>query len=149
MERKHIHIFDIARALMFHGSRLWGECVLIAAYLINRTPILLNGKPPFEMLHERPPPLRHLRVFGSMCFAHNQSYKGDMFESRSIRCVFLGYPNGKKGWCIYNLETKKIFFSRDVVFFETDFLFAKLTTTTPIALPSQHRENKRLLPYPL
>lgn len=145
VERKHMHILNVARALRFQGSlpiEFWGECVLTAAYLINRTPTpLLNGKTPFEMLHRRPPPMQHLRVFGSLCFAHNQSHKGDKFESRSIRCVFLGYPHGKKGWRVYNLETRKIFFSRDVVFFETDFPFASSTTMAPnVSLP-QHRDN--------
>lgn len=127
-ERKHRHILNVARSLRFQASlpiEFWGECILTAANLINRTPTpVLNGKTPFEKLHNRSPPVHHLRTFGCLCFAHNQNHKGDKFASWSIRCVFLGYPNGKKGWRVFNLETKKVFYSRDVVFMESEFPYA-------------------------
>ena len=33
-------------------------------------------------------------------------------------CIFVGYPQGKKGWKVYDIETGDIFVSRDVVFHE-------------------------------
>ncbi|KAK3018877.1 hypothetical protein RJ639_004442 [Escallonia herrerae] len=51
----------------------------------------------------------------------------DKFAPRSRHCVFLGYPPGKKGWRVYDLETNQVFFSRDVKFEETVFPF-----TTPL-----------------
>lgn len=38
-------------------------------------------------------------------------------------CV-LGYPYGKKGWKLYDLERKVVFVSRDVLFHESEFPFA-------------------------
>ncbi|XP_021732478.1 uncharacterized protein LOC110699281 [Chenopodium quinoa] len=41
------------------------------------------------------------------------------------KCVFVGYPHGKKGWKFYDLETGDIFVSRDVKFHENEFPFVK------------------------
>jgi hypothetical protein len=127
VERKHRHILNVARALRFQGNlpiSFWGECVLTAGYLINRTPTpLLNGKTPYEMLNGELPSYDHLRVFGSLCYAHNQGKRGDKFASRSKKCVFVGYPHGKKGWKLFDLDSKTYFVSRDVNFFENEFPF--------------------------
>ena len=37
--------------------------------------------------------------------------------------MFIGYPFGKKGWELYDLESKEIFVSRDVIFYEDIFPF--------------------------
>ena len=33
----------------------------------------------------------------------------------------MGYPFGKKGWKVYDLESHEIFISRDVIFYEDIF----------------------------
>ncbi|XP_074290128.1 uncharacterized protein LOC141616867 [Silene latifolia] len=47
---------------------------------------------------------------------------GDKFASRS-RHVFVGFPYGKKGWEVYDIETHEFFVSWDVVFDESVFPF--------------------------
>lgn len=81
------------------------------------------GKTSIEMIYNRPPPVEHLRVFGCVCYVHNQKHGRDKFESRSNKSVFLGYPFAKKGWSIYNIEIGIISVSRNVVFLETEFEF--------------------------
>ncbi|KAL2903852.1 Retrovirus-related Pol polyprotein from transposon TNT 1-94 [Bienertia sinuspersici] len=127
VERKHQHILNVARALLFQGNlpvKFWGECVLSAAYLINRTPSgVLKNKTPYEILYGVEPNFDILRVFGCLCFVHNPHTKGDKFASRSRKCVFVGYPNDKKGWKFYDMETGQIFVSRDVQWHENEFPF--------------------------
>ncbi|CAH9101367.1 unnamed protein product [Cuscuta europaea] len=127
VERKYRHILNVARALMFQAHvpvRLWGECVLAAVYLINRTPSdLLGGKTPHGVLTGVSPLLSHLWILGCLCFAYTHQSRGDKFSSRSRKRVFLGYPHGKKGWKLYDWETGEIFVSRDVQFHEDVFPF--------------------------
>ncbi|PKH48991.1 hypothetical protein CRG98_050339, partial [Punica granatum] len=128
-ERKHRHILNVARALRFNAElplKFWGECVLTATYLINYTPTpVLSGKSPYEILFGKPPSYNHLRIFGSSCYALHKPKSKDKFADRSRRCIFIGYPNGKKGWKLYDLDTEEVFVSRDVVFYEDSFPFVK------------------------
>lgn len=129
VERKHKHVLNVARALRFQAQLpidFWGECVLTACHLINRTPTpVLNGKTPYEILFGSPAPLTALKVFGCLCYAANRPRVNDKFGPRSRRCVFVGYPYGQKGWRLYDLDTRDYFVSRDVKFMEHVFPFSK------------------------
>jgi len=48
----------------------------------------------------------------------------DKFQAQANACVFIGYPFGKKGYKVMDLETSKFYESRDVVFHEDVFPFA-------------------------
>ncbi|WVZ20882.1 hypothetical protein V8G54_008204 [Vigna mungo] len=71
-----------------------GECILTAGYLINLTPSpTLGGKTQYELIHGKSPSNDHLRVFGSLCYAHNQDRKGDKFDSKShVKFVETKFP---------------------------------------------------------
>ncbi|KAL2933792.1 Retrovirus-related Pol polyprotein from transposon TNT 1-94 [Bienertia sinuspersici] len=131
VERKHKHILNVARVLRFQAHlpiKFWGECVLAACHLINRTPTpILNGKTPHEVLFGSPPSFDALKVFGCLCYVAHRPRITDKFGSRSRRCLFVGYPLGKKGWRVYDLDTCEYFVSRDVKFVENVFPFATPT----------------------
>lgn len=125
VERKHRHILNIARACLFQARlpvSFWGESILTAAHLINYTPTkVLDGKSPYEVLFGVKPAYDQLRVFGCLCFAHRHSRDKDKFSDHSRRCIFVGYPYGKKALLLYDLETNEFFSSRDVIFSEDVF----------------------------
>ncbi|KAJ0454406.1 putative RNA-directed DNA polymerase [Helianthus annuus] len=126
VERKHRHLLNTARALMFQSNlplKYWSDCVLTAVYLINRLPSsVLNGRSPYEVVYGFKPSLAHLRNFGCLCFSTILS-ESDKFAYHADKCVLIGYSNVKKGYKLLCLDNRKVYFSRDVKFYESVYPF--------------------------
>ncbi|KAL0435806.1 UNVERIFIED_CONTAM: Retrovirus-related Pol polyprotein from transposon RE1 [Sesamum radiatum] len=108
-----------------------------ATFLINRTPTpLLRWKTPYELLYGTQPAYDLLKVFGSLCYATNIDPQKMKFHSRAIKCVMIGYGMHKKAYKLFDLENRKVFYSRDVHFYEHIFPFANdHTISTPSSPP--------------
>ena len=99
---------------------LWGEATLACAYLFWRTPsISLPGNiTPFEAFYGRQPNVSHLHVWGCRCFARIPSELQTKLGIRSRECIFMGYPDGVKGYHVRDRSSGSFFVSRDVLFDE-------------------------------
>ena len=95
---------------------------MIACYLVNRSPSSgIDFKTPIEMWSGRAANYSDLKIFGCPSFAHVKQGK---LEPRALKCVFLGYPEGVKGyrlWCT-DLKPPRCIVSRDVIFNEQEML---------------------------
>lgn len=81
---------------------LWGETMSTSGYLINRCPsTAINLKTPMEMWNGKPPDYSYLKVFGCLAYVH---IKQDNLDARDMKCVFIGYPTGVKGYKLWCLE---------------------------------------------
>ena len=99
----------------------WAEAVKTACYLINRCPSsAIQFKTPQEVWSGKPPKYDNLKIFGCVAYAHVKQSK---LDPRAKKCVFLGYPEGVKGYRLWCVEpgAAKVVISRDVTFNETEF----------------------------
>ena len=89
-------------------------------YVLNRTPSsAVPGITPFEAWFGYKPDVSNLCIFGSLAYVHVQRDKrGSSLGSHMEKCIFLGYPEGVKGWRFYNPVTKRIVISERAIFDE-------------------------------
>ncbi|KAL0342640.1 UNVERIFIED_CONTAM: Retrovirus-related Pol polyprotein from transposon TNT 1-94 [Sesamum calycinum] len=102
------------------AKSFWGEALLTAAYLINRSPsVPLLGKVPEHVWSGKNVDLSSLRVFGCSAFVFQNN---DKLEPRAQKCVFIGYPEGVKGYRLWlrNQTGFKVVISKDVTFNESE-----------------------------
>ncbi|KAL5569169.1 hypothetical protein UlMin_025744 [Ulmus minor] len=92
--------------------------LMTACYIVNHSPsTAIDLKTPNEMWFGKPKSYSNMRVFGCLAYAHQNEGK---LEPRTMKCVFLGYPKGTKGYRLWMKDSKgyKVIVSRDVVFKE-------------------------------
>jgi hypothetical protein len=112
---------------MIHHAKLsykwWPEAIYTANYITNRLPTAsLQNITPFESVYNIKPNLSNLRVFGCKAYTlieHNQRSK---LDSKSKECIYLGPAENSPAHNLYNLSTKHLFTSKDVIFDEFNFI---------------------------
>lgn len=122
VERCNMTLMEMTRSTMKHMSipnYLWGEAVRNSTYLINRMATrTLKDLTPYECFKNKRPSVGHVRVFGCVCYAKNDTPHLKKLEDRSRALVHLGIEPGSKAYRLYNPTSRKITVSRDVVFDE-------------------------------
>ncbi|GJY28360.1 retrovirus-related pol polyprotein from transposon TNT 1-94 [Tanacetum coccineum] len=77
VERRNRTLIEAARTMLIYAKAplfLWAEAVATACYTQNRSMIRRrHGKTPYELLHDKPPDLSYLHVFGALCYPTNDS----------------------------------------------------------------------------
>lgn len=115
---------------MFQSSlprKFWPYSILTDTWMINRLPSrVLDWDSPYKILYGTEPDLSVLRPFGCLAFAANTAPSRDKFDSRSTKCIFLGFDAHHKGYLLFDLENSKLLVSRDVKFDPNTYPFSSL-----------------------
>ena len=103
-ERRNRTFLNMVRSMMCASGLptfLWGEALLTANYLTNRTPSKSVSSTPFELWCGRKPSFYHLHVWG--CKAEAKPYNPQLgkLDSKTVSAFFIGYPERSKGFKFY------------------------------------------------
>ena len=124
-ERMNRTLLEVVRSMLSESKlpkRFWLEALATATYVRNRSPTkAVIGMTPFEAWNDEKPDVDILRVFGCICFAHVPKDERKKLDSKARESIFLGYGTEVKGYRLLDLSTKRVFYSRDVIFDETNF----------------------------
>ncbi|GJT25022.1 retrovirus-related pol polyprotein from transposon TNT 1-94 [Tanacetum coccineum] len=118
-ERMNRTLLNKVRCLLIQSSipdSFWAEATVTTTYLINMSPsTTLEKKTPMDLWSRHLENYQMLRIFG--CVAYSYVKQGKL-KPRAIKCIFLGYPDGVKGYRLWRLDDfkPKIITSREVVF---------------------------------
>jgi hypothetical protein len=93
---------DKARS-MFNGvglaKELWARAVDTAKYILNMSPsTVIVDTIPHELWSSKNHLVSHLKVFGYDEFVHVPKEKRIKVEKKEIKCIFIGYKEGMKGY---------------------------------------------------
>ena len=62
--------------------------------------------------------MNHFKFFGCLAYVRIPDQNRQKLDAKSESCVFVGYSEEIKAYMLFNLNTNKIFVSRDVIFDE-------------------------------
>ncbi|POM81690.1 Transposon Polyprotein integrase [Phytophthora palmivora] len=125
-ERDHQSKLDRVRCALKDADmahKWWPEALMYMTYVQNRTPMRRLGyKTPYEMVNGKPPNVKELPVWGSVCFAHIPAAlrKDKKLSARAVKCRFLGISEDTKGYRLWDTYNNKHLISRDVLFDTTN-----------------------------
>lgn len=80
-------------------KKFWAEVVATTCYLVNQSPSsTLVDKIPMESWSSKKPSLRYIQVFGYEEYSYVLDIKKYKLEKKEVKCIFIGYGNGVKGY---------------------------------------------------
>lgn len=123
----------------------WGLAMMTGTYLHNRTPnVNTQGKTPHERFFSTVPQADHLRIFGSWAFVHVPEERRKKLDDRAIKCRFVGYLSGVKGWRFWNPLNKQFISSAHARWLDEKEQ-SVTSTSAPIPDPSSSSSLDRIL----
>nr|GEW11517.1 reverse transcriptase domain-containing protein [Tanacetum cinerariifolium] len=98
VERQNRTLVEAAR-MMLSASQLplffWAEAIETACYTQNRSIIIpTHGKTPYHIINDRKPSIKHLHIFGCICYLTRDGEDLDKMKEKGDQCIMaLDYDN--------------------------------------------------------
>ncbi|KAA0043186.1 pentatricopeptide repeat-containing protein [Cucumis melo var. makuwa] len=100
------------------SEKFWVKALATATYTVNKSPcVSIDMKTPEERWTGAIPKLSNLKPFGCTAYVY---IKQSQIEPRALKCMFVGYPDGVKGYKLWDFSKERSLISRDVVFKENE-----------------------------
>ncbi|GJV43923.1 retrovirus-related pol polyprotein from transposon TNT 1-94 [Tanacetum coccineum] len=122
VERRNRTLVEAART-MLSASKLplsfWAEAVATAYYTQNISIIIsTHRKMAYHIINDRKPSIKHLHIFGCICYITRDGENLDKMKEKGDPCVMVGYSTQSKGYRVYNKRTRLIVESIHIKFDE-------------------------------
>nr|GEV16832.1 hypothetical protein [Tanacetum cinerariifolium] len=109
------HQTSTARAPQQNGA----EAIAIACYTQNRSIInRTHGKIPYHIINQSKPSIKHLHIFGCICYITRDGENLDKMKEKGDPCILVGYSSQSKGYRVYNKRIRMIVESIHILFDE-------------------------------
>jgi hypothetical protein len=135
-ERWNRTIMERARSLSSDCNLpvyLWPKAVTMATYLINCSPTRANsGIPPEVKFTGTSLDVNNLRIFGCIAYLHVPKDSCKKLDSKTQKCLFLGFDSETKAYKLYDNIRRKVIISCDVIFDEDKVGYQYLDSAGPI-----------------
>ncbi|UYV78617.1 hypothetical protein LAZ67_16002180 [Cordylochernes scorpioides] len=125
-ERMNQTLLNTARCLLTESGipiTFWGDAIHTACYLRNKSPSkAIDNKIPEELWSGRESKIGYLKVFGCKSWCSiDDCHRKSKFSPKAKECVLIGYPEGTKGYKVWDFRNDKIYVTRNVRFSEDIF----------------------------
>ncbi|MCO5604334.1 hypothetical protein L7F22_058499 [Adiantum nelumboides] len=129
-KRKHMHIVEVARALMSEKNVppcYRDEATSTAVYIMNRTPTAaVHDMTLAEKFIGKKVDVSHFKVFECISYVHVPNELRMKLDPKAEKSIFIGYSIEQKGYKCYNLVTRQVRVNKDVVFDEMTTWYAEV-----------------------
>nr|GEV63216.1 retrovirus-related Pol polyprotein from transposon TNT 1-94 [Tanacetum cinerariifolium] len=106
----HMDLCGPMRVASINGKKyILAEAIATACYTQNRSIIIpTNDKTAYHIINDRKPSIKHLYIFGCICYLTRDGENLDKMKEKGDPCILVGYSTQSKGYHVYNDRTRLI-----------------------------------------
>nr|GEW66709.1 retrovirus-related Pol polyprotein from transposon TNT 1-94 [Tanacetum cinerariifolium] len=91
VERQNCTLVEAARTLLSASQLplfLWAKAIATACYTQNRSIVIpTHGKTPYHIINDRKPSIKHLHIFGCICYISRDGEHLDKMKEKGDQCI--------------------------------------------------------------